>query len=250
MSFTMLTLAPVSASRTNVFSISIYADQNPTSLSQPCNITAGYWVEVDLQISSRRFVLFVVDDGDWYAHMATLSPTSPFDHPYAQASGYAGSSTAYAQIPSTGEYWFVFSNMNSPYDNNTGSCEVWLWDQTPPGQSPLGALGALPLVIFGVLGVVLVLIIVPVLKSRQPSKASDPSISTIGQCIVCKMQIGGEDSLVRCPSCGGIAHRVHMLEWLHVHDTCPACKAHIDEGSLKPGNESQASQKTTWPPEG
>ncbi|WXG44604.1 MAG: hypothetical protein WED04_11320 [Promethearchaeati archaeon SRVP18_Atabeyarchaeia-1] len=53
--------------------------------------------------------------------------------------------------------------------------------------------------------------------------------STLKGCMICGMQIKGSDIAVRCPYCGNRAHRIHMLEWLHVKDYCPVCQRHLDE---------------------
>lgn len=44
-----------------------------------------------------------------------------------------------------------------------------------------------------------------------------------GECMVCHSPVLKKDDVITCPHCGGVAHRVHMLEWLHVKGTCPAC---------------------------
>lgn len=54
----------------------------------------------------------------------------------------------------------------------------------------------------------------------------------IGRCMVCELEIVENDGGVRCPYCGSVAHRAHMLEWLHVKDYCPICHHHLDEGNL------------------
>lgn len=42
-------------------------------------------------------------------------------------------------------------------------------------------------------------------------------------CMICKLPFKEGNLLAWCPHCGAPAHRVHMLEWLHVKGTCPAC---------------------------
>jgi uncharacterized delta-60 repeat protein len=64
--------------------------------------------------------------------------------------------------------------------------------------------------------------------------------TAIGRCMVCNLDILESDLIVRCPYCGSMAHRTHMLEWLHVKDYCPACHNHLEEENLlgkeeKPG---------------
>jgi rubrerythrin len=50
--------------------------------------------------------------------------------------------------------------------------------------------------------------------------------------MVCKLEIFENDQVVRCPYCGYVAHKAHMLEWLHVKDYCPICHHHLDEENL------------------
>jgi predicted RNA-binding Zn-ribbon protein involved in translation (DUF1610 family) len=53
-----------------------------------------------------------------------------------------------------------------------------------------------------------------------------------GTCIVCNLRIGKSEQIVQCPYCGNMAHRDHMMEWLHVKDYCPVCRHHIDTRDL------------------
>jgi rubrerythrin len=47
-------------------------------------------------------------------------------------------------------------------------------------------------------------------------------------CIVCNQPAEEGSKLLQCPACKGVAHRQHILEWLHVKDYCPACRKHLD----------------------
>jgi ribosomal protein L37E len=47
------------------------------------------------------------------------------------------------------------------------------------------------------------------------------------KCMVCGMDLHPSDSISRCPHCGGAAHRMHLLEWLHVKGKCPICDQHL-----------------------
>ncbi len=58
------------------------------------------------------------------------------------------------------------------------------------------------------------------------------TLTPAGRCMVCELQIAESDPIVRCPYCGNVAHRAHMLEWLHVKDYCPVCHNHVDEENL------------------
>ena len=55
----------------------------------------------------------------------------------------------------------------------------------------------------------------------------------IGSCIVCKDALHDSDKIVRCPHCGGVAHRGDFLEWIHVKGRCPSCQGRIDEKELE-----------------
>jgi outer membrane protein assembly factor BamB len=73
-------------------------------------------------------------------------------------------------------------------------------------------------------------------SSTQPSTAvSAPparerlDLRTGGKCMVCGLQLKKLDEVLSCPYCGGLAHRTHLLEWLHVKDYCPTCRSHLDE---------------------
>jgi predicted RNA-binding Zn-ribbon protein involved in translation (DUF1610 family) len=57
-------------------------------------------------------------------------------------------------------------------------------------------------------------------------------------CMICKLRFKDGDLLAWCPHCGAPAHRIHMLEWLHVKGTCPACGWHLATPEL----EEQLSQ--------
>ncbi|WXG45435.1 MAG: hypothetical protein WED05_01740 [Candidatus Atabeyarchaeum deiterrae] len=52
-------------------------------------------------------------------------------------------------------------------------------------------------------------------------------------CIVCNLDIKKTQDAVRCPHCGNVSHKTHMLEWLHVRNKCPACNQHLSESELE-----------------
>jgi hypothetical protein len=65
------------------------------------------------------------------------------------------------------------------------------------------------------------------ITSRRSSK------KVIGQkCMVCNLPIRAGEEVARCPHCRNVAHKEHMLEWLHVRGTCPACGEHIEHSHL------------------
>jgi hypothetical protein len=51
--------------------------------------------------------------------------------------------------------------------------------------------------------------------------------------MVCKRELILGGDYAWCPHCGSPAHRVHLLEYLHVHGQCPVCERHLDEEELR-----------------
>jgi ribosomal protein L33 len=52
------------------------------------------------------------------------------------------------------------------------------------------------------------------------------------RCIICHQSLNKEDLILKCPKCGGVAHKKDMTEWLQFRDYCPSCHAHITEHTL------------------
>jgi uncharacterized delta-60 repeat protein len=57
--------------------------------------------------------------------------------------------------------------------------------------------------------------------------------ATAGRCMVCNSDVMKTDVVARCPYCRNVAHKVHLLEWLHVKDYCPICGEHLVESDLR-----------------
>lgn len=53
------------------------------------------------------------------------------------------------------------------------------------------------------------------------------------KCMVCDLQLSSADEIVHCPHCGNLAHKDHLLEWLHVKGSCPICHQNIEENELR-----------------
>jgi hypothetical protein len=74
-------------------------------------------------------------------------------------------------------------------------------------------------------------------ESKRVSCATQKISSAIKikdrKCIVCNLPINKGEELVRCPCCGNLAHRDHMLEWLHIRGYCPVCSEKISESELE-----------------
>ncbi len=51
-------------------------------------------------------------------------------------------------------------------------------------------------------------------------------------CIVCDQLLAENEQVVQCPWCKNMAHKLHMLEWLHVHGECPSCGHGLAEADL------------------
>jgi predicted RNA-binding Zn-ribbon protein involved in translation (DUF1610 family) len=68
-----------------------------------------------------------------------------------------------------------------------------------------------------------------VIKPEEVEVLPDDGIET---CMVCNLSVKISDLPVWCPHCGNIAHREHLLEWVHVKDKCPKCGAHLNEQEI------------------
>jgi uncharacterized CHY-type Zn-finger protein len=55
----------------------------------------------------------------------------------------------------------------------------------------------------------------------------------LGTCMVCRLRIREGEETLRCPYCGNVAHKDHILEWLHVKSFCPICGSHLSEEYLR-----------------
>ena len=51
-------------------------------------------------------------------------------------------------------------------------------------------------------------------------------------CTVCHHMITNSDAILSCPNCKGMAHRIHILEYLKVKGACPNCGIKLDERDL------------------
>ena len=71
------------------------------------------------------------------------------------------------------------------------------------------------------------------LSETTISPRTQGSDATLGTCMICHMKVEQGDIEVRCPNCGCVTHKTHMLEWLHVKNYCPVCHRHINEGDLQ-----------------
>jgi hypothetical protein len=58
------------------------------------------------------------------------------------------------------------------------------------------------------------------------------------KCVVCNLPTKEGEELVRCPCCGNLAHKNHMLEWLHIRGCCPVCGEKISESELEESKQA------------
>jgi hypothetical protein len=49
------------------------------------------------------------------------------------------------------------------------------------------------------------------------------------RCSVCNNDIVSKDLYVKCPYCGALSHREHLLEWIKVKGYCPNCRDRLKE---------------------
>ncbi|WXG44178.1 MAG: hypothetical protein WED04_09105 [Promethearchaeati archaeon SRVP18_Atabeyarchaeia-1] len=72
------------------------------------------------------------------------------------------------------------------------------------------------------------------IRSKVAVNVSPVSVSeTLGTCPICKYDILRSDPVASCPYCGTLAHRVHLLEYLHVKGDCPSCGKRLSEKEIK-----------------
>lgn len=58
---------------------------------------------------------------------------------------------------------------------------------------------------------------------------------TAPNCLICKGKLSSSDRILQCPFCSSYAHKLHMIEWLSIVDSCPLCKSGLKaEELIKP----------------
>jgi hypothetical protein len=67
---------------------------------------------------------------------------------------------------------------------------------------------------------------------KTPTTSPKAAGGNLRTCMVCQLGFRQGDLLAWCPFCGAAAHRVHLLEYLHVNGKCPACSHHLEETDL------------------
>jgi rRNA maturation endonuclease Nob1 len=66
----------------------------------------------------------------------------------------------------------------------------------------------------------------------QPTAHKAPKTRPVGTCLICDLEINSNDILAGCPHCGNVFHKVHLVQWLHMKKSCPACGKHLDENQI------------------
>jgi Zn-finger nucleic acid-binding protein len=64
-------------------------------------------------------------------------------------------------------------------------------------------------------------------------QASEATSEQEEKCMVCSVGLKPSEDIVFCPYCGTVAHRVHLLQWIHERKSCPRCGATLDEESMR-----------------
>jgi hypothetical protein len=54
-----------------------------------------------------------------------------------------------------------------------------------------------------------------------------------GKCMVCNTTLSLTDDVVWCPHCANLAHRNHLIQWIHTKHCCPTCGETLDEQDYK-----------------
>jgi predicted nucleic acid-binding Zn ribbon protein len=57
-------------------------------------------------------------------------------------------------------------------------------------------------------------------------------VDSLGTCMVCGLAIQPSAQVVYCIHCGNVAHRLHLLEWIHVKRRCPICEERLTEDDI------------------
>jgi len=52
-------------------------------------------------------------------------------------------------------------------------------------------------------------------------------------CMVCKIDLEVNQSVLICPSCNSYYHEKHLIQWLQVNTTCPVCSFDYYQSALK-----------------
>jgi uncharacterized Zn finger protein (UPF0148 family) len=64
-------------------------------------------------------------------------------------------------------------------------------------------------------------------KTDINKRVAIPSVG-VDTCMVCRGRLGRHEDVVWCPHCGKLAHREHLVEWIHGNKSCPVCGRSLD----------------------
>jgi hypothetical protein len=142
-----------------------------------------------------------------------------------------------SNLTSSTRYWFAVRAFDEVL--NYGGCS-----NSPETTTLLAAWLVGSITYSAVVGVIIIVVVAGVLLvKRRKSKSHEllrkvsgeqrKALKITGKCMVCNLDVDSDDAVLRCPHCGNMAHKIHMLEWLHVKDYCPVCRRHLEERDLK-----------------
>jgi hypothetical protein len=151
------------------------------------------------------------------------------------------------------DHWALLLGTNTydVYDTMVARFDAIWMSNLPSGGSSNSS--TLPLLLISVsvstIAVILLgLIVVRARRSRgrETIQASPSEVDTqsqvvsekgrtrsIGKCMVCNLDVYDGEDVRWCRFCGSLAHKVHLLEWVHVKGGCPICKNRLEIEDLK-----------------
>jgi hypothetical protein len=59
-----------------------------------------------------------------------------------------------------------------------------------------------------------------------------PKVESVETCLVCDLEMNPADLLARCPLCGNVFHKSHLVTWVHLKKRCPACGERLAESEI------------------
>jgi hypothetical protein len=129
-------------------------------------IQAGYWLEIDINISSGRFNFYVITEADFQKY----GINETYDNSLVEAHGLTNDTILYGRVSQTGLYVFTINDYGSG-EWGSASYQVWLWDEIPPSQVHPVAPEVL-LIGFSILGAFVAAIIVIGVRSSRAKKST------------------------------------------------------------------------------
>jgi predicted RNA-binding Zn-ribbon protein involved in translation (DUF1610 family) len=80
----------------------------------------------------------------------------------------------------------------------------------------------------------------PVIGSRISGDMSETEgevhklsgVEPVGTCLVCDLEMNRDDVLAVCPRCCNAFHKAHLVAWVHLKKSCPACGERLVESEI------------------